>query len=105
MKLFKSTLQRIFLLDNREPFIVPLDPVVVRHTLNSGEGVQKLFIVRDDQQLKVLLLLSRIDNFGKRVAQTVYIFPVEISGGLVQRQNTTIRAERLRQRHPYDEAS
>jgi hypothetical protein len=58
----------------------------------------------DDDELEVLLFAARQDDLAQRRRQRRAVGLVQVGRRLVQRQDATLEAERLRQRQPDNQA-
>ena len=59
-------------------------PIVIREFALT-EYVSKLHVVRDDNQLEVLLITAALHDFDKRPRESVRVWRVEICRRLVKR--------------------
>mmetsp|Transcript_31054 Transcript_31054/g.101477 ORF Transcript_31054/g.101477 Transcript_31054/m.101477 type:complete len:799 (+) Transcript_31054:193-2589(+) len=80
------------------------DAVVVVAVARSAEALDELLVVRDDDELEVLLLLAVLDHLVQRGGEGLGVGRVEVGRRLVERQDAAVDAKRLGEGEPDDEA-
>lgn len=74
---------------------IPGHTEVVISQLSAIHMTQEIFIVGDDDQLKVLLVSSHFDEFIERPCKRNDVVAIQVCGRLVQSNHPTINAETL----------
>lgn len=80
------------------------DAVVVVAVARGAEALDELLVVRDDDELEVLLLLAVLDHLVQRGGEGLGVGRVEVGRRLVERQDAAVDAKRLGEGEPDDEA-